>query len=375
MNDNAAAIARGPARAEFGFDGGLREYWQMWMLAALLNVLSVTLYAPWSTVRRLRWFHRHTFLGGEHFDYQVQPLGMLFGRLFGLGVLAGAYALWRSDAALQPLALAIPAALAPFALAAATARRVRNTTWRNLCFGFDGSPLIGWLWLGWPALLAIGGATALAEGVQGAHVPALAHTALAQVAPGRLLLWLSSGSLLPWLPYLDYARVRYTVNHSFLGEQRAHFEGGLLAFYRLYTLSAAVITLLFSAFAFAMAAATGGSIFFGAARTPEDETLLAAVAVIAVPAFYLCVLCVRGYFRAARLNLVLGRTRLGERRLHARLRGTRVAALYLLHTLAALASAGLLLPWAEVRFARYLASCVSMDGAGPAVAPRDRASR
>ena len=79
-----------------------------------------------------------------------------------------------------------------------------------------------------------------------------------------------------------------------------------------------------------------------------------------VGGFYAGYFVIFVFLQAALLNLVYNHVDIGGRRLRSTLKGHRLLAIYALNTLAVLASAGLLIPWAKIRLARYRAESLSL---------------
>jgi uncharacterized membrane protein YjgN (DUF898 family) len=70
------------------------------------------------------------------------------------------------------------------------------------------------------------------------------------------------------------------------------------------------------------------------------------------------------YVHSRITNLAWNSTRLGPLQFHCRIGARRILWIYASNTLAILASAGLLIPWASVRLARYRVSVFSIVASG-----------
>lgn len=68
----------------FQFHGQAREYFGIWIVNIALMILTLTLYAPWAKVRRLRYFYRNTELLAQRFDFTGLPRKIFIGRLVAL---------------------------------------------------------------------------------------------------------------------------------------------------------------------------------------------------------------------------------------------------------------------------------------------------
>ena len=59
----------GPHRFTFAFTGRADEYFGIWIVNALLKVLTAGIYSAWAKVRKRRYFFGNTLLDGAPFDY------------------------------------------------------------------------------------------------------------------------------------------------------------------------------------------------------------------------------------------------------------------------------------------------------------------
>src|SRR5688572_10025917 len=86
------------------FHGKGGEYFAIWLVNALLTIITLGIYSAWATVRRRRYFLGNTEINGDRFDYHAKPVQILKGRLLVIGGIIVFYIL----AALLPqLALLI----------------------------------------------------------------------------------------------------------------------------------------------------------------------------------------------------------------------------------------------------------------------------
>lgn len=146
------------------FTGSGSEYFRIWVVHAVLMLLTLGVYSAWAKVRKMRYFAQHTHLMGDTFDYHAKPLRILVGRALGLLLLV-AYGIgfeWSLQAGLVAYGLVLLAGPALFA--SAQRFRLRNTSWRALRFDFDAPlqevyrvcfPLL-LVWLGIAALEPLG---------------------------------------------------------------------------------------------------------------------------------------------------------------------------------------------------------------------------
>ncbi len=135
-----AATEHGDAhKLAIEFTGSGSEYFRIWIVNLLLMFVTLGIYYPWAKVRRLRYFHANTLVGGQPLGFHAEPRKMLKGYLL-VGVLFALYSVAGSFSAMAGfLAFVIVAAIWPALLKSSMQFRMANTSWRGLRFRFKGS--------------------------------------------------------------------------------------------------------------------------------------------------------------------------------------------------------------------------------------------
>lgn len=123
----------------FKFHGKALEYFDIWIVNILLTIATLSLYAPWAKVRRLRYFYNNTEFFDRFFDFTGIPTKILIGRLIALGIW-GIFAL----ASYMELAVAAFGGLfiylaLPWLLRATIRFTSRNSKFANSRFYFEGT--------------------------------------------------------------------------------------------------------------------------------------------------------------------------------------------------------------------------------------------
>lgn len=229
MEEVQAVPQTGTSHAlDLRFTGSGNEYFRIWIVNLLLTIITLGLYYPWARVRRLRYFHGNTLVGGHALDFHGEPKKMLRGFL-----LAGALVLLYSYAGrISPLAggvafLAV-ASFVPALLWAALRFRLANTSWRGMRMRFAGT--IGGAYRALaaavvPFALLVGLGWLSGSPTDDPDQPP--RTALAIAAPLVLLLALSLAPLMFWL------FKRYQHGNLALGEERSRLGLGPGPFFAL----------------------------------------------------------------------------------------------------------------------------------------------
>jgi uncharacterized membrane protein YjgN (DUF898 family) len=315
----APAAAAPASLHRFAFAGTARAYFGIWTVNLLLTVLTLGVYSPWALVRARRWFHGSTLLDGVAFGYHARPAQILKGRLIALAALA-AYAVAATFYPWFDLVgtLVILPAVVPWIVVRALRFRRRVASHRHLRFGFTGT---------------------MREAFE-VHVVLLVTTVL------------TAGLL---YPHMLHRRRRYLVEHTHFGQTRFWFTGRSSGFYRPFLCVLGV--------AIALAVIVAGGVFAsGIDLWPllTDAETENARAVVSVAALAAALLVAYSYVSTRIENYAWNNTRLGTDRFAMDLAFGRMLWLYVTNLLAIVASLGLMIPWAQVRLARYRLSRLSL---------------
>lgn len=123
----------------FRFHGQASEYFGIWIVNILLTIATLSLYAPWAKVRRLRYFYNNTEFFHRFFDFTGVPTKILIGRLIGLSI-------WGIYAVLSYLEMKIAAfgglflyLAMPWLVRATLRFTARNSKFGNSRFYFEGT--------------------------------------------------------------------------------------------------------------------------------------------------------------------------------------------------------------------------------------------
>lgn len=220
---NSHASTEQPHHLPIVFTGSGSEYFRIWIVNLLLTLLTLGLYYPWAKVRRMRYFHGNTLIGGEPLDFHGDPKTMLKG-FFLVGILLAVYSVAGNFSAMAGfLAFLIVVAIWPALLKSSMQFRLANTSWRGLRFHFSGS-------------LANVYRAVLPLFVPGAIIlGALAGVADPDKPPAWYLYTLTGVMLVAMLlaPWLLWNLKQYQHNHYGLASLQTSFRASLGSFYKL----------------------------------------------------------------------------------------------------------------------------------------------
>lgn len=212
------------------FTGSGSEYLRIWIVNLLLTLVTLTLYAPFAKVRRLRWQYSNTLLDEQPLAFHGDPWKMLRGHLLIL-VFAGAYVgAGRFSATAGMVASAALAALWPALWQASLRFRLANTSWRGVRLQFTGSVGEAYATL---APMLVPAALVLASFVR----PAEPHG-----DPSPLLALAPLLAALMW-PWIACRMKRYQHAHYHWAGQTTRLEVSASAFYGVNFRAGAVTVL------------------------------------------------------------------------------------------------------------------------------------
>ncbi|MCC5955790.1 MAG: DUF898 domain-containing protein [Natronohydrobacter sp.] len=301
------------------FHGTASEYFGIWIVNLLLSIVTIGIYSAWAKVRTNKYFYQNTEIGGRRFDYHATGGQILIGRII---VVLGFIAV--QILAMVPIVLAVVLVafvfVFPWLLMRSLRFNARVTSWSNVRFNFHGQ-------------------------TGGAFLVYLLYPFLAIFT--LFLAW----------PLADRARRKYAINHHSLGQSRFSLEAGIAPFYGAF-FAALGIVLIVLALSLASALPVLSALFTDISLLENDAFLLGNMMLIVqayigvIAAFVIAGIVYTAIIR----NILFGGTWIeGGHRLHSSVSVPRYVWIALTNALAIIFTLGLMLPWAKVRMARYLA--------------------
>jgi uncharacterized membrane protein YjgN (DUF898 family) len=321
----AAPSAIAPLREvdyRFEFNGDAKEYFRIWIVNLALSIVTLGIYSAWSKVRTQRYFYANTRVAGAPFEYLGQPIPILKGRILAF-VVFGSYVISGGVSIKLQIGLAaLIGLLTPWLIVRGLRFRARYSAWRAITFRFAGT-------------------------YGDAYVKYLLMFLLVPLTLGI------------FYPFLRAHQKRYLVEGLRFGAQPFTFTAlngeffppYLAAFGMLigwYILTMMLFFIFFSTF---LATAARHS---HAAHWPMF---------VMIGFLYFGMFMIFVYVATRIGNLVYNSMEFAGNRLHSNLEAMKLIGLYLSNAFAILLSAGMLIPWAMVRLAKYRASCLVLMSA------------
>lgn len=123
----------------FKFHGDAMEYFGIWIVNILLTIVTLSLYAPWAKVRRLRYFYGNTEFFRRRFDFTGIPKKILIGRLIALGIYGAISVVSQYSITATLIGFLVLYLAVPWLIRATLRFTARNSKYANSRFYFAGT--------------------------------------------------------------------------------------------------------------------------------------------------------------------------------------------------------------------------------------------
>jgi uncharacterized membrane protein YjgN (DUF898 family) len=311
----AASVAGSEKRHAVEFTAHAGEYFRIWIVNLALTIATLGIYSAWAKVRKRRYFHGHTRIDGESFEYRGNPLAILKGRLIAVALFAVFYAVGHYAPLYIWAIYLMLLFVGPWLVVRSLAFNAYNTAFRNVRFAFSGTY----------------------------------RTCLGLVLGYGLLTLVTLGL---GFPFLRRRLVQFAaVSHSYGTTRFALDEGFKKPFVRPYFVVIGVSFLLVLVFVAAIMLAGVRAKAGAGVAAWMPMAMIAAVVV-----FYALLFLQVAYIRARTVNAVWNHLSVGPMRFESVLRARDLIWLYFSNLVAVVLTVGLATPWAAVRSMRYRVS-------------------
>ncbi|RYC46933.1 YjgN family protein [Pectobacterium zantedeschiae] len=346
------------------FHGKSGEYFAIWLVNALLTVITLGIYSAWATVRRRRYFYGNTEINGDRFDYHAQPIQILKGRLLVIAGIILFYILMAMSPTLGTILALAFAALIPVIVIRSWRYDAIMSSYRGIRFNYHcQTGRAYWVLLFCPILLLLAFYIALVVvvmiGMQSNSPILIGFIALAIAIPGFAAV---NG-------IMKMMQLDFYVNNMFFGKTAFKAELTKAAFIKF----ALVSLLIFVPFLIASLSFMS-SFFFTLFQTimmgggNEDLILMMLLSnafnfIMMIIVALLGVLVSSSYLVVAQRNYLFSQTSLnGDVKLHSSMQTLSYMGLLITNSLITIFSLGWAAPVAEIRHARYLANATAVEG-------------
>jgi uncharacterized membrane protein YjgN (DUF898 family) len=349
------------------FHGKGGEYFAIWLVNALLTIITLGIYSAWATVRRRRYFLGNTEINGDRFDYHAKPIQILKGRLLVIGGIIVFYIL---AAILPQLALLIALAflaLLPWVVIRSWRYNAIMTSFRGVRFNYHCK--VGrayWTMYLCPILLML----ALYIPITAVVLIAVQMASISAILISVVIVVVA---LVPGVAAVQGIISAMThdlyINNHFFGNTAFHAELKKSIFIK-YSLLAIVLFLPFLIVAFWLMGSFFTTMYQMVAMGAMSDDMAGAMLLSNLFSFLMAfvvlivgALVVASYQVVAVRNYVLNQTHIGERvKLRSSMKTASYLGLLFTNALIVVFSLGLATPVAHVRAARYMAERTAVVG-------------
>lgn len=347
-----AADGTGGRTIPFEFTGRGTEYFGIWIVNILLSIVTLGIYSAWAKVRNKQYFYGNTLLEGSPFEYHGKPIAILKGRIIAIVAIAIYSGLSQISPVLQIGILLIFAVLFPWLLVRSLRFNAYNSSYRNLRFKFDGTYWGALKVMVLPPVIVmavlVGIIALMVSRGRGSDIGTVISMAI--VMP--LLFMLIVAAL---LPFWEYIRRRFIVNHYGYGQENFVFDGTAGDFYKIYLIAFAVFIvggILITILGVMLAAPYMKGIFqLPSSAVPSAGMVIAGA--VAYIVFILIYALIFAYIQTAIANLVFNKTSLAGHEFESNLRTGGMLWIYVSNLILIVITVGLFIPWAKVRTMKY----------------------
>ncbi|RLJ41361.1 uncharacterized membrane protein YjgN (DUF898 family) [Litoreibacter meonggei] len=303
----------------FDFTGNAKEWFGIWIVNLLLSIVTIGIYSAWAKVRAKKYFYNHTYVEGRNFDYHATGKQILIGRL----IVIAAVIVFQVVASVLPiLGLLLLIGLLfvfPWLIVRSMIFNARMSSFSNVRFGFVGSVGQAFLtFIIYPILTAL--------------------------------------TLYTTFPILDRAMKRFSINNHKLGQAQFKMEVGLGPFYKAF-----LVAIVWIVVVGLLGAVLSGFSFTEFAMAMDNPNAPPSEVMKVVGLFYLlffvAFLPAAFIYQALTRNAVYNNTTLeGGHQFASNVTAGRLLWLAVSNMVVVICTLFLMLPWAQVRMARYLAA-------------------
>jgi uncharacterized membrane protein YjgN (DUF898 family) len=306
--DDTHRSSRSVEAFPLAFSGSGSEFFRVWIVNLLLNIVTLGFYTPFARRRTAQYFYSHSLVADSPLEFTAQQRKMVFGFL----LLVAIYIAFRlaadtgQDTAVSLFLLA-GAALAPYFWASAMRFRLGATRWRGVRLQFAASwgevykaswPMfaIALVWIA--AVLAF--SALVGDAPAGARTSAIPAELPAIPLPAWLMLAVALVVTLLCIIRLEFNYKSLLVSKAYIGAQAGRWKPVYRDFVRIWLATLGVFLAGAVVFALVIAAVAAGA-FAGAPSTkPQGMATTILTMIAGVLAFFVGLLLASAPARAYR---------------------------------------------------------------------------
>jgi len=312
------------------FHGTAKEYFGIWIVNVLLSIVTLGIYGAWAKVRDKKYFYGNTYIDDQNFSYHARGLQIFIGRLIVFIALIALSASQLVSLGLYLVLFLVFLGFLPWLVCRALIFNARVSSYRNVRFNFTGE---------------YGGAL-------------LSYIVLPLVSVFTLY-FLS--------PVASQQQQDFVINGHEYGNRKFRFRADVGPYFAAYFIALGIGLVLLVAVTFLSVSGLSGSL---AALGDLDVNNPGAEFYLLIVGFYIAffigIIPAFLFYQARLRNIAYNNMILDDRhRFISEVRARDYIGIILSNAVVVLLTLGLMMPWARVRLARYLASKTTLISGGP----------
>lgn len=321
------AASSADATHPFEFVGNAKDYFGIWIVNVLLSIVTLGIYSSWAKVRNKKYFYGHTIVDNNNFDYHATGMQLFIGKLIVVGVLAVLVILQLVAPLLYGLAFLVLLFVLPAIIVRALRFNARVSSHRNVRFNFFGK---------------YGGA----------------FITYFLIPMGNVF------TLYLCTPFVSRAINRFAINNHTFGDRKFSFDADIGNYYKPFLIALFVVIALSILL---MGPAIAGLVKMSSGTDFSNNEAASYGLIMGIYAvLFFIVLPAMLYYQATIRNVLFNNTILdGQHRFESTVNPLKYLWIVISNTIVSIATIGLMIPWARVRLAKYMASCTTLLAGGP----------
>ena len=338
----------------FKFTGDSFEYFRIWIVNIFLTIITLGIYSAWAKVRTLRYFYGNTWLDNNSFSYLADPVKILKGRIIAVTVLIVYYFTWEIFPEAGFWFLAFGVLMLPAIMVMALSFHMNNSAYRSIRFSFRKDFRKIYMLFLIPVLIVLALTWFSYSLLESANFITELENEDSEFLKEDLLPLVFMFFITPVFPYLMFLRTRFLVLQTQYGKNKTNFSAGAWDFYKIYLIAFFTFVVIITGMSVLL-----GIIIAASGVTSENPEDIAGqfgwITIIFMIVVYGFSFFISGYMRAALTNMVFNSASFEQDTFNSKLKAMSVSWLYISNIVAIICSVGLLIPWAQIRMARYVA--------------------
>ena len=317
-----------PRRVGVEFNGQAGEYFKIWIVNIALTLVTLGIYSAWAKVRKLRYFYGHTSIEDGYFDYHAKPTAILIGRIIAVSVLL-IYFLVSQYQPFVGIGILLLVFLAiPWLVVRAKIFQLRNTSYHGLRFNFRRNY----------------------------------KDSFAAFYGGAIIAAITFGLGAPTAVYM---RNKFVAQNAGFGTTVFGWEGRQGPFYSIFWSAAGLAIVAFFFYAMVVMPVVASIMppmdYSPDKKAPDNMAVMMWVQLLTTLPIFLIYGALGVYVQVRQKNYVWSELKLNDNSFESTLSVRWMCWLYFTNIIAIVASLGLLTPWAQIRLAKYRASCMHLN--------------